>query len=209
MTYYLRFVTGMKKFVCGASLLQLSLTWPKSAYYDVKPSWTQVLPCSSPVHSLWLKMIVVSITPTKSNPWVFIIIEPCPCDFTSDFVPHLVHPFCQAVVIKADPTLKLVSVCKISPIVGMISTLELRKWSCLRLCHWDQWPFFIFWGPLFLRNIETRFLYGGRVVTPWYYCRSYNTSTVALQYFYSAHCSRNLVKRVSNSNLNSVWSFPF
>jgi hypothetical protein len=31
------------------------------------------------------------------------------------------------VVVKADPTRKLVSVCKISPIVGMILTLELRK----------------------------------------------------------------------------------
>jgi hypothetical protein len=43
-----------------------------------------------------------------------------------------------SVVVKADPTLKLVSICKISPIVGTIPTLELRKWACLRSCHWDQ-----------------------------------------------------------------------
>jgi hypothetical protein len=38
----------------------------------------------------------------------------------------LLHPCRKAVGVHVDPTLKLVSVCKISMIVGMIPTLELR-----------------------------------------------------------------------------------
>jgi hypothetical protein len=41
--------------------------------------------------------------------------------FASDSERFL-HPYCQAVVVKADPTLMMVSECKFSPIEGMILT---------------------------------------------------------------------------------------
>jgi hypothetical protein len=71
-------------------------------------------------------MTGVSITLTKRTPSVLVIIDPHPCGFAREFK-RFVHPFCQVVAIKANPILKLVFACKISPIVAMIPTLELRK----------------------------------------------------------------------------------
>jgi hypothetical protein len=85
MAYYLTYVTGTKKVVYGVSLLQLVLTWPSWAYHMVKPYWTQALPCSSLVHSLWLKTTGVSLTLIKCTPWVLVIVDPCPCGFACDF----------------------------------------------------------------------------------------------------------------------------
>jgi hypothetical protein len=34
---------------------------------------------------LWLKMTSVSFILTKCTPWVLVIIDPCPCDFTKAF----------------------------------------------------------------------------------------------------------------------------
>jgi hypothetical protein len=85
MVYYSRYVTGIKKVVNGVSLLQLVLTWPLWAYHVVKPYQAQVLPSSSLAHLLWLKTTGVSLTLTKCTPWVLVIIDPCPCDFVSDF----------------------------------------------------------------------------------------------------------------------------
>jgi hypothetical protein len=133
------------KDVCGISLLQLVFPWPWQAYCNVKPSWTQVLPYSSLVHLLWLMTTGVSTTLTKCTPcclcyhrslslWFHKILWMCP----SSFLPSS--------GVNADSTLKLVSVCKFSSIIGTIPTLEFRKWSRLPSCRWDQWSFFIFWG---------------------------------------------------------------
>jgi hypothetical protein len=121
---------------------------------------------------------------------VLVIIDPYHFGFTSDFKSFR-HPFCWAVVIKADPTLKLVSDCKFSPIEGAIPTWELRKWSRLPSCHWNQEvvPLTVpcFLGPLLLRNLGTRFLLGGRVITPLVLLQQlqyiYSTSMVLLQWW--------------------------
>jgi hypothetical protein len=52
---------------------------------------------------------------------VLVIIDPCHFGFASDFERFL-HPFCQAMVVKAGPTLKLVSDYKFLPIEGTIPT---------------------------------------------------------------------------------------
>jgi hypothetical protein len=85
MAYYSRYATGIKKVVSEVSLLQLVLTWPSWAYHGVKPYWTQVLPCSSLAHSLWLRTTGVSLTLTMCISWVLFTIDPCPCGFISDF----------------------------------------------------------------------------------------------------------------------------
>jgi hypothetical protein len=99
----------MKKVVGGDLLLQLVLTWPSWAYHVVKPYWTQVLPWSSLVPPLWLKMTGVSLTLTKCALWVLVIIDPCPCGFASD--------------VKADPTLKLVFARKFDSIWVIVDRL--------------------------------------------------------------------------------------
>jgi hypothetical protein len=71
-------------------------------------------------------MTGVFLTLTKRTHSVLVIINSPPRGFARESK-RFVHPFRQVVGVKADPTLKLVSVCKISLIVGTIPTLELRK----------------------------------------------------------------------------------
>jgi hypothetical protein len=114
---------------------------------------------------------------------VLVIIDPCHFGFASDFKRFL-HPFWRAVVVKADPILKLVSDCKFSLTEGTIPTWKLRKWSRLPSCRWNQEVVHItilcFLTNLSsFVNLETRFLEGVRVVTPLVYCSCYNTSAIA------------------------------
>jgi hypothetical protein len=161
MVYYSRYITGMKKVVCGVSLLPLALTWPKCAYRNVKPSWTQAIPCSSLVRSLWLKMTGVSITLTKCTPWCLCYHQSLSLWFRK-WLRTLPSSFLPSSGLNDDSTLKFVSVCMSHSIVGTFSTYELRKWSRLPSCHWDQevieWQFLAFLGSLFLRNLGMRFI---------------------------------------------------
>jgi hypothetical protein len=69
----------------------------------VKPFWTQALPYSSLVHSLWLKMTGVSLTLPKCTPWALVIIDPCPCGFVSDFGRLSVIRFAESWMSKLTP----------------------------------------------------------------------------------------------------------
>jgi hypothetical protein len=111
---------------------------------------------------------------------ILVIIDPCHFGFASDFE-HFLHPFCRALVIKADPTLKLVFDCKFSTTEGTIPTWELRKWLCLPSCRWNQevvqWSFFVFrWTSLSSKISGLDFLKGEGCNTL-VYCSSYSIST--------------------------------
>jgi hypothetical protein len=55
-----------------------------------------------------------------------VILDPCPYGFTSG-IETLPSFFLSSSGVKVDTTLRLIFVCKIAPIVGMILTWELRK----------------------------------------------------------------------------------
>jgi hypothetical protein len=73
-----------------------------------------------------LKRLVCPLLGPSAPLPVLVIIDPCYFGFASDFE-HFLHPFCRAVVINTDPTLKLVSDCKFSLTEGTILTWKLRK----------------------------------------------------------------------------------
>jgi hypothetical protein len=83
-------------------------------------SWTQVLPCSSVVHSLRLKTTGVSLARTKCSSCGLGYHRSLPFWFRKWL--RTLHPFCRAVVVNVDPTLKLVSDYKFSLIEGTIPT---------------------------------------------------------------------------------------
>jgi hypothetical protein len=72
--------------------------------------------CTTFVSSLFIAV--------KTN--VLVILDPCHCGFASG-IKTLSSSFLPSSGVKVDPILKLISVYKISPIVGMILTWELRK----------------------------------------------------------------------------------
>jgi hypothetical protein len=74
-----------------------------------------VTPCLSLVYSLRLKMTGVSITPTKCTPWCLGHHWSLSLWFHKWFYATVFRPFCQAVGVQVDPTLKLISVCKFLP----------------------------------------------------------------------------------------------
>jgi hypothetical protein len=84
--------------------------------------------------------------------------------------------------VEADPTLNLVSICRISLIVGLSPTLKLREWSRLPSCRWNQrsGSVTILFSdePYFLRKSRDKIFWRERVVTHWRYCSSYSISTV-------------------------------
>jgi hypothetical protein len=98
----------MKKVVDGVSSWQPVLTWPSWAYQDVKSQWTQVLPCSSIAHLLWLKTTGVSLTPTKCTPCVLVIIDPCSCGFARAFEHLSFICFAESLMSKLTPHWSLV-----------------------------------------------------------------------------------------------------
>jgi hypothetical protein len=171
-----------------------------------------VLSYSSLVRLLWLKTTGVSITLTKRTLDVLVIINSYHFSLANGFE-HFLHPFCWAVVSKLIPTLKLISVCKIALIVGKILTWELRKWSHLSSCCSNQEndSMTILWFLMNLSsivNLETRFLKGGRVVTPRCYCSSYSTSTVSSTVFIQwwLQYNPNSMKMVfSTDGVGSFW----
>jgi hypothetical protein len=116
------------------------------------------------VRSFWLRTTGVSITPTKHTPWCLGYHQSLSLWFRK-WLWTLPSSFLPRCGVNADLTLRLVPICKFSSMVGMILTLELRKWSCLCSCHLDQrcgsMTILCFLGPLFLRNLGTRFLLWG------------------------------------------------
>jgi hypothetical protein len=121
------------------------------------------------VRSFWLRTTGVSITPTKHTPWCLGYHQSLSLWFHK-WLWTLPSSFLPRCGVNADLTLRLVPICKFSSMVGTILTLELRKWSCLCSCHLDQrcgsMTILCFLGPLFLRNLGTRFLLWGRAITP-------------------------------------------
>jgi hypothetical protein len=92
------------------------------------------VPCSSLVHSLRLKTSGASLAQTKCTTCCLGYHTSLPFWFCK-WLWTLPTSFLPSSGVKVDPTLKLISVCKISPIVGMILTWELRKWSRLPSCR--------------------------------------------------------------------------
>jgi hypothetical protein len=130
MAYYTRYVTGMKKVVCGVSLLQL-------VWLGKKPCGTPLL-CASLACLLWLNTTSVSLNLTKRTPWVLVIIDPWPYGFASDFQHLSFICFAEQWRSMLTPHWSLLPSASSHPIIGMFLTMEVRKWSCLPSCRWGK-----------------------------------------------------------------------
>jgi hypothetical protein len=141
MMYYLRYVTGMKKVVYEVSSLHLVFDLVVISLPQCQTFVDTNITMSSLVRLLWFKMTGVSNTLTKRTPCVLVIINPCPCGFTSDYVhpsfilvakqwcqcrPHTKACFCLQVLINSrhhpDPRIK-------KEIAPTFISPRSKKWS--------------------------------------------------------------------------------
>jgi hypothetical protein len=132
----------------------------------------------------------------------FLVIIARPCGFTSDSMPSSFMLFAKQWSSKADPTPRLVFICKISPIVGMILTLELREWSCLPSCRWDQRS-----GSLDCSSFSDEL--SSFVILGWDSFRGKGCNTLVLLYLLQYIYSENLIQADFKFKFELFWIFLF